>query len=119
MADRMEANWQPGMTLAEQQYADLCNGIKRRLPSERECMFVPVIMGSMSIPEQAFEKATEQLGVAKAARRALLNELMSTLQKSRAGQDVGASERNWRKTGAHSHSSQPTDVGRCWRPRGK
>ena len=72
------------MTLAEQQNADLCNGIKRRLPSEWECMFVPIRMGSMSVPEQAFEKATEQLGVAKAARRALLNELVSTL---RAEQD--------------------------------
>ena len=33
----------------------------------------------MSIQELAFEEAMEQLGVAKAVRRALLNELMSIL----------------------------------------
>ena len=67
------------MVLAEQQYADLCVGIKRSLPSEWECRFVPVILGSMSIQERVFEEAMEQLGVAKAVRRALLNELMSIL----------------------------------------
>ena len=79
MADEMQDYWQRGMALAEQQYADLCVGIKRSLPSEWECRFVPVILGSMSIQERAFEEAMEQLGVAKVVRRALLNELMSIL----------------------------------------
>jgi len=67
MADTMADYWQRGVDVAEKQYADLCEGIKRSLPSEWECRFVPVILGTMSISEKTFGEAMEQLGITKAA----------------------------------------------------
>ena len=48
-----------GTELAEQQYADLCEGIRNRLPSTWECRFVPIILGTMAIQEQAFGEAMQ------------------------------------------------------------
>ena len=56
----MEDYWQRGVDVAEKQYADLCEGIKNSLPSEWECRFVLVILGTMSISEKFFGEAMEQ-----------------------------------------------------------
>jgi hypothetical protein len=79
MSDMTEDYWQRDADVAEQQYADLCEGLKSSLPPEWECRFVPVILGAMSISEQAFGEALEQLGITKIAGKALWQALMSIL----------------------------------------
>lgn len=79
MADTMADYWQRGVDVAEKQYADLCEGIKRSLPSEWECRFVPVILGTMSISEKTFGEAMGQLGITKVAGKALRQALMNIL----------------------------------------
>ena len=48
MSDRQEDYWLQGAELAEQQYADLCEGIRNSLPPTWECCFVPIILGSIA-----------------------------------------------------------------------
>jgi hypothetical protein len=79
MSYTTEDYWQRGEEVAEQQYADLCEGIKSSLPSEWECRFVLVILGTMSISEKAFGEAMEQLGIKKVVGEALRQALMSIL----------------------------------------
>ena len=79
MSDRQEDYWLQGAELAEQQYADLCEGIRGSLPPTWECRFVPIILGSMAIQERAFEEAMQQLGITKAGGRALMGTLMNIL----------------------------------------
>jgi len=71
--------WQRGVDVAKKQYADLCEGIKNSLPSEWECRFVPVILGTMSISEKFFGEAMEQLGITKVAGKTLRQTLMNVL----------------------------------------
>ena len=47
MADLTEDYWLRGTELAEQQYADLCEGIRNRLPQTWECRFVQIILCTM------------------------------------------------------------------------
>ena len=79
MSDRQEDYWRQGAELADQQYADLCEGIRNSLPPTWECRFVPIILGSMAIQERAFEEAMQQLGITKAGGRALMGTLMNIL----------------------------------------
>ena len=57
MADLPEDYWLRGTELAEQQYADLFEGIRSSLPLTWECRFVPIILGIMAIQERAFGDA--------------------------------------------------------------
>ena len=79
MSDRQEDYWLQGAELAEQQYADLCEGIRNSLPPTWECRFVLIILGSMAIQERAFGEAMQQLGITKAGGCALMGTLMNIL----------------------------------------
>ena len=79
MADLTEDYWLRGTELAEQQYADLCEGIRHSLPQTWECRFVPIILGTMAIQEWFFGDVMQQLGITRASESTLLPMLMNIL----------------------------------------
>ena len=77
--DTMEEYWQKGKEAAEAQYADLLKGIVTCMPPGWVCTFVPVVVGSSSIPEEEWDKAMAALGVPKTRGTALRAEMMRVM----------------------------------------
>ena len=63
--DTREEYWQEGMREAKEKYKDLCRGIMVCMRDGWECCFVPIVAGTKSMKEEAWNEAMEKLGVAK------------------------------------------------------
>ena len=63
--DTREEYWQEGMREAQEQYEDLCRGIMKCMRDGWECCFVPIVAGTKSMKEEAWNEAMEKFGVAK------------------------------------------------------
>ena len=75
----MEEYWQKGKEAVEAQYADLHQGMVTCMPPGWVCTFVPVVVGSSSIPEEEWDKAMAALGVPKTRGTALRAEMMRVM----------------------------------------
>ena len=56
-ADTREEYWQEGMREAKEQYEDLCRGIMACMRDGWECCFVPIVAGTKSMKEEAWNEA--------------------------------------------------------------
>ena len=75
----MDNYWLRGKLEAEAQYRDLRQGIQWSLPEGWECVFVPIIAGTLSVGEDAWSDAMEALGIAKGTGQRIRKELVNTL----------------------------------------
>jgi len=64
-SDTRAEYWQEGMREAKEQYEDLCRGIMECVRDGWECCFVPIVAGTKSMKEEAWNEAMEKFGVAK------------------------------------------------------
>ena len=64
-SDTRAEYWQEGMQEAKEQYEDLCRGIMACVRDGWECCFVPIVAGTKSMKEEAWNEAMEKFGVAK------------------------------------------------------
>ena len=64
-SDTRAEYWQEGMREAKEQYEDLCRGIMACVRDGWECCFVPIVAGTKSMKEEAWNEAMEKFGVAK------------------------------------------------------
>ena len=78
-SDTMDNYWLRGKLEAEAQYRDLRQGIQMSLPEGWECVFVPIIAGTLSVGEDAWNDAMETLGIAKSTGQRIRKELVNTL----------------------------------------
>ena len=78
-SDTFDNYWLKGKLEAEAQYRDLCQGIQRSLPEGWECIFLPIIVGTVSIGEDEWGNTMEALGIAKGAGQRIRKELMKAL----------------------------------------
>ena len=53
--------------------------LQMSLPEEWECVFVPIIAGTLSVGEDAWNDAMETLGIAKSTGQRIRKELVNTL----------------------------------------
>ena len=78
-SDTMDNYWLRGKLEAEAQYRDLRQGIQMSLPEGWECVFVPIIAGTLSVGEDAWNDAMATLGIAKGTGQRIRKELVITL----------------------------------------